>query len=102
MSAENAPDGPVEPAGEAGPQFRKLAGEYLDHLASRHPDCVTSLLLSNIGAPDPNYAQRLQLAANLLAPLPEPLVHAFMRAAISASHDMSMFVSRWASFASRT
>ncbi|TVZ03652.1 DUF885 domain-containing protein [Trebonia kvetii] len=33
----------MEPAGEAGQQFRKLAGEYLDHLASRHPDRATEL-----------------------------------------------------------
>lgn len=44
MSAENAPDGPVDAAaGEAGAQFRRLAGEYLDHLASRHPDRATEL-----------------------------------------------------------
>ncbi len=43
MSAEKAPDGPVEPAGETGARFRQLAGEYLDHLASRHPDRATEL-----------------------------------------------------------
>ena len=46
MSAENAPDGPVEPAGEdgdAGAQLRRLAGEYLDQLARRHPDRATEL-----------------------------------------------------------
>jgi len=43
VSEENAPDGPVEPAGETGAQFRRLAGEYLDHLARRHPDRATDL-----------------------------------------------------------
>ena len=46
MSAEKAPDGPVEPAGDdgrAGERFRRLAAEYLDHLASRHPDRATEL-----------------------------------------------------------
>jgi uncharacterized protein (DUF885 family) len=43
VSAEKAPDGPVEPAGESGARFRQLAGEYLDHLASRHPDRATEL-----------------------------------------------------------
>jgi pimeloyl-ACP methyl ester carboxylesterase len=62
-----------------GGSYSGLVAQYL---ASRYPDCVASLLLSNIGAPDPACAQRWQLAANLLAPLPEPLVHAVMRAAI--------------------
>ena len=62
-----------------GGSYSGLVAQYL---ASRHPDCVASLLLSNIGAPDPTYAQRWQLAANLLSSLPEPLVHAVMRATI--------------------
>ena len=50
MSAEHAPDGPAEPSGQAGApsgqpaaDFRRLAGEFLDDLARRHPDVATEL-----------------------------------------------------------
>ena len=40
MSAETAPAGP---AGDAAGQLRRLAGDYLDDLARRHPDTATEL-----------------------------------------------------------
>ena len=50
MSAVHAPDGQAEPSGQAGAssgqpdsEFRRLAGEFLDHLARRRPDVATEL-----------------------------------------------------------
>jgi pimeloyl-ACP methyl ester carboxylesterase len=62
-----------------GGSFSGLVAQYLAHC---HPACVASLLLSNIGAPDPADAARWRLAAHILSTLPEALVHAVMRAAI--------------------
>ena len=58
------------------------SGLVAQFLAAAHPERVASLLLSNTGAPDPAYGPRWHLAANLSAPLPEPLVRAAMRATI--------------------
>lgn len=62
-----------------GGSYSGLVGQFL---AAEYPGRVASLLLSNTGAPDGAYAARWHLAANLLAPLPEPWVHAVMRATI--------------------
>ncbi len=45
MSAETAPAGPAGDAGAglAAAQFRRLAQDYLDDLADRHPDTATEL-----------------------------------------------------------
>jgi uncharacterized protein (DUF885 family) len=40
VSAETSPSGP---AGDAAVRFRRLAGDYLDDLARRHPDIATEL-----------------------------------------------------------
>lgn len=40
MSAETSP---AEPAGDAAARFRRLAEDYLDDLARRHPDTATEL-----------------------------------------------------------
>ena len=69
----------VSRAHVVGGSYSGLVGQFL---AAAHPARVASLLLSNTGAPDPAYAARWRLAANLVAPLPEPLVHAAMRATI--------------------
>jgi pimeloyl-ACP methyl ester carboxylesterase len=62
-----------------GGSYSGLVAQYF---AASHPMRVSSLLLSNIGAPDPTYARRWRVAAHALAPLPESLVHAVMRATI--------------------
>ncbi|HEY6495729.1 MAG TPA: DUF885 domain-containing protein [Trebonia sp.] len=43
MSAETAPAGAAGDAARATDEFRRLAGDYLDDLASRHPDTATEL-----------------------------------------------------------
>ncbi len=43
MSAETPPAGPAGDAGLATAQFRRLAEDYLDDLAHRHPDLATEL-----------------------------------------------------------
>jgi len=62
-----------------GGSYSGLVGQFL---AAAHPEKVASLLLSNTGAPDPAYAARWHLAANLASPLSERLAHAAMRATI--------------------
>ncbi len=69
----------VSRAHVVGGSYSGLVGQFL---AAEHPARVASLLLSNTGAPAPPYAARWRLAANLVAPLPEPLFHAAMRATI--------------------
>ena len=69
----------VSRAHVVGGSYSGLVAQFL---AAAHPERVVSLLLSNTGAPDPAYAPRWRLAANLSAPLPEPLAHAAMRATI--------------------
>ncbi len=58
------------------------SGLVAQFLSAAHPERVASLLLANTGAPDPAYATRWRLAANLLAPLPDPLARSVMRATI--------------------
>jgi uncharacterized protein (DUF885 family) len=43
VSADTSPGGPAGDAGLANPQFRRLAEDYLDDLAHRHPDIATEL-----------------------------------------------------------
>jgi uncharacterized protein (DUF885 family) len=43
VSAETAPAGAAGDAARATDEFRRLAGDYLDDLASRHPDAATEL-----------------------------------------------------------
>ena len=43
MSAETSPAGPAGDSGLATAQFRRLAEDYLDDLAHRHPDIATEL-----------------------------------------------------------
>jgi uncharacterized protein (DUF885 family) len=43
VSAETAPAGAAGDAARAKEEFRRLAGDYLDDLASRHPDTATEL-----------------------------------------------------------
>jgi uncharacterized protein (DUF885 family) len=43
VSAETAPAGAAGDAASAQGEFRRLAGDYLDDLASRHPDVATEL-----------------------------------------------------------
>ena len=62
-----------------GGSYSGLVGQFL---AAEHPHRVASLLLSNTGAPDPAYAARWRLAANLSSPLSDRLAHAAMRATI--------------------
>jgi pimeloyl-ACP methyl ester carboxylesterase len=58
------------------------SGLVAQHWAATAPERMASLLLSNIGAPEPSYALRWRGAAAALAPLPERLVHGVMRATI--------------------
>ena len=58
------------------------SGSVAQYLASRHPDCVASLLLSNTAAPGDAPPWRWRLAAAALAPLPEAWLHSLMRAGI--------------------
>lgn len=77
-------NGAVEALGVArahvvGGSYSGLVGQFL---AAAYPERVASLLLSNTGAPEPAYAARWRLAANLSSPLSERLAHAAMRATI--------------------
>ena len=58
------------------------SGSLAQTLASRYPDRVASLLLSNTAAPGDAPPWRWRLAAAALVPLPEAWLHSLMRAGI--------------------
>jgi pimeloyl-ACP methyl ester carboxylesterase len=69
----------VEKAHVVGGSYSGLVAQ---HWAAVAPQWAASLLLSNIGSPEPSYAARWRAAAAALRPLPESLVHGVMRATI--------------------
>ena len=69
----------LRPVHVIGGSYSGLVAQYL---AAAEPQSTASLLLSNIGAPDPKHVLRWRLLAALLSPLPQPLIHATMRSTI--------------------
>jgi pimeloyl-ACP methyl ester carboxylesterase len=62
-----------------GGSYSGLVAQYF---AARYPESVHALLLANSAAPDPQDAGRWRAAAAALNFLPQPVVHAAMRASI--------------------